>query len=149
GLADRVFQGWPAPGGGRPKPAPAPRRTARAALALCWLAVCAGLSGWLLRQAAPAPPPDHTVRAREGGGAAAPSGTTRRLLTKPIEDVRVGDRVLAGDPEVDFDSSLGEVIDATWRRLDLVMDEGGPDQLDVVLLRPSSWLERSGGVPGG
>src|SRR5262249_50803185 len=125
-----------APPAGR---APA-RRPGRPPPAGCWLTPCAALSCWGLPPAAPATP---------AAAPGAPRPTTTCLLTKPIEDVRVGDRVLVGDPQGDYDSSLGDEVDPEeWRRVDLVLDEGALGRLDVVLLRPDWWLERAGAAPG-
>lgn len=70
--------------------------------------------------------------------------------TRPIEQVQVGDRVLAGNPEMAGDRVDSELDPATWRRVELTMPKG-PDRDDavrMVLLRPSTWFERAGAVPG-
>lgn len=67
----------------------------------------------------------------------------RLQLTKPIEQVRVGDRVaFADNPAEPFDDSLGrEVNPATWQQIELRLDGQSKQRGDVVLLRPKWWLD--------
>lgn len=64
-------------------------------------------------------------------------------LTKPIEQIRVGERVaLAENPAEPFDDSLGNEVDpATWRQIELRLDGQSDQRFDVVLLRPTWWLD--------
>src|SRR5262245_12663052 len=58
------------------------------------------------------------------------------LPTRAIEEIRVGDRVLAGNPEGSVPEL--EVDPATWRRIALTLPKG-PDTdaaIDIDLLRP-------------
>jgi hypothetical protein len=78
-------------------------------------------------------------------GAAAPAPRTRN-----IEDIRVGDRVLADGVGGERDLSLGGEVDpATWRRIELRARKRDGGWADVVLLRPAWWLEQQGVKVGG
>jgi hypothetical protein len=65
--------------------------------------------------------------------------------TCPIERIRVGDRVLAGNPE--GSANEAEVDPATWRRIELVQRREGID-VDITLLRPLEWIQVMGAAPG-
>jgi hypothetical protein len=74
-----------------------------------------------------------------------------RFLTKPIEEIRPGDRVLAYNPEV-TDEQRAAAIEpdpATWRliEMELVAEDGR--RVDIRLLRPFDWINQQGAVPGG
>jgi hypothetical protein len=77
----------------------------------------------------------------------ATSGTSHQ--TRKIEEIRVGDRVLADNPSGDQDLSLGEDVDpATWRKIELRAPKRDGSWAEVVLLRPVSWLEEEGARVG-
>jgi Pretoxin HINT domain len=71
------------------------------------------------------------------------SFTSRRLLTKPIELVRVGDRVLGRNPD------RSQVVDeeapdqATWRLLEVRQVKPSGKLLIAQLLRPQWWVEEN------
>ncbi len=72
------------------------------------------------------------------------------FLTKPIEQIRPGDRVLAHNPEVtDEERNVPEPDSATWRLIELEMTGEDGHRIDVRLLRPMDWIEKHGGFPGG
>ncbi len=62
--------------------------------------------------------------------------------TRAIQDVRVGERVMAGNPEA-TEGTEAEVDQAIWRKIDLVMPKGDNTRFDteIVLLRPLGWIE--------
>ncbi len=64
-----------------------------------------------------------------------------------IEHIRVGDRVLADDPDVDA-SPATAVNPATWRKLVLraesTWDDGTVDDINVETLQPPEWVEAHG-----
>jgi len=67
-----------------------------------------------------------------------PSG---RYRTKPIGEIRTGERVLAANPQVDHAVVTASEIDpATWRNIRLRMQKPHGGTLDIVLLRPLAWL---------
>ncbi|MFN6103039.1 MAG: polymorphic toxin-type HINT domain-containing protein, partial [Planctomycetaceae bacterium] len=82
----------------------------------------------------------------EGGafsGLTAPSSTSPsgRYRTKPIGEIRTGERVLAANPQVDHAVVTASEIDpATWRNIRLRMQKPHGGTLDIVLLRPLAWL---------
>ncbi|MFN6108116.1 MAG: hypothetical protein ACK5EA_27155, partial [Planctomycetaceae bacterium] len=64
---------------------------------------------------------------------AGPSGSYR---TKPIGEIRTGERVLAANPQVDHAVVTASEIDpATWRNIRLRMRKQHGGTLDIVLLR--------------
>ncbi len=78
------------------------------------------------------------------------SATAARPLLKPIEQIRVGERVLGENPLLDAAASdVPEPNAATWRQLELRMAEPGGKQLDIVMLRPLEWIEGRGAKVGG
>lgn len=91
--------------------------------------------------------------ANEGGGRtrssvpAARRGLDRIVQPSPrakaIEEVRLGDRVLAGNPEA-TPGLTPEVDPSTWRRVTLLLPKGEENrfEVDVALLRPREWVER-------
>jgi hypothetical protein len=65
----------------------------------------------------------------------------------PIEQILVGDRVLAESPTGEEDTAFGsEIIPSDWRKLTLRAPKRDGTVADVVLLRPLQWLneQRSG-----
>ncbi|WP_436717016.1 HNH/ENDO VII family nuclease [Roseiconus lacunae] len=71
--------------------------------------------------------------------------TLRSASTKPIEEIRVGDRVLARNPEVS-DAERQHWRDPDWNdwlHLSLIMSKPDGSKVNIELLRPESWvLER-------
>ncbi len=78
-----------------------------------------------------------------------PYAAVRTTLT-PIEQIQVGDRVLAESPTGEEDTAFGsEIIPADWRKLTLRAPKRDGTVADVVLLRPLTWLNEQHGEVGG
>ncbi len=78
--------------------------------------------------------------------AAAQAALTPR--TKPIEQVRLGERTAGKNPlrkEVDEGT---EPTPETWRQVNLVMTKPSGKELQIELLRPLDWLEAIEAEPG-
>ena len=59
----------------------------------------------------------------------------------PIEQIQVGDRVLAESPTGEEDTAFGsEIIPSAWRKLTLRAPKRDGTTAEVVLLRPLTWL---------
>ncbi|HVC96161.1 MAG TPA: RHS repeat-associated core domain-containing protein, partial [Pirellulales bacterium] len=126
-------------------PAPAKPR-ARNRLGIVWLAACLLFAGWLgfgtaKRDATPRNAVDLGPHVVAVSASVLPAEAPR---TKNIEDIRVGDRVLAGNPTDELDLSLGldEPDAATWRKLVLRAPKADGTWSDIELLRPVWWLEQ-------
>jgi len=109
------------------------------------------LAGHLMLAAIrPAPPARETVQAGHASAGPRAAGPSKLLLvTKPIEQIRVGQRVLARNPELtDAERAVlaksSEPAPDTWRRLKLWMPKPDGGRLDIELLRPLSWLTTAG-----
>lgn len=62
--------------------------------------------------------------------------------TKPIDQIRVGERVLGRNPLRDeVDSILEEPNPRSWRRLTLAMEKPDRGLLEIELLRSLAWIE--------
>jgi len=71
-----------------------------------------------------------------------------RYVTSNIEDLRVGDWVLADNPELEeteyeYEAPAAVELDG-WRTVGLRMAKADGGRLDMVLLRPVEWLEECG-----
>ncbi len=78
-----------------------------------------------------------------------PHATVKTTLT-PIEQIQVGDRVLAESPTGEEDTAFGsEIIPADWRKLTLRAPKRDGTVAEVVLLRPLTWLNEQHGEVGG
>ncbi|MFN6104637.1 MAG: hypothetical protein ACK5EA_09320, partial [Planctomycetaceae bacterium] len=67
-----------------------------------------------------------------------PSGRSR---TKPIGEIRTGERVLAANPQMNHAVvTASELEPGTWRTIRLRMRKPHGGTLDIVLLRPLAWL---------
>jgi hypothetical protein len=77
--------------------------------------------------------------------AAAQSTAAFGYRTKNIEDIRVGDRVLADNPDIET-SPETQVDPSTWRKLSLRAEarweDGTPDYINVETLQPPEWMQR-------
>lgn len=63
------------------------------------------------------------------------------VATRAIQDLRVGDRVLAHNPEIaGSERNTPDPDPATWRRLQLRMQKPDSGTLDIQLLRPLDWI---------
>ena len=79
----------------------------------------------------------------------APRPAVKTTLT-PIEQIQVGDRVLAESPTGEEDTSFGsEIIPSDWRKLTLRAPKRDGTTAEVVLLRPLTWLNEQHGKVGG
>ncbi len=68
----------------------------------------------------------------------------------PIEQIQVGDRVLAESPTGEEDTAFGsEIIPSDWRKLTLRAPKRDGTTAEVVLLRPLTWLNEQHGEVGG
>ena len=78
------------------------------------------------------------------------TSASRRLRTRSIETIGLGDRVLAHNPlRHEVDTGLSEPNPATWRRIALWMTKADGSRLDIELLRPESWIAEAGASAGG
>lgn len=117
-------------------------RSPRPAVADGWLlaallTVTLGSLGWIAwdRQDAPAPMPAAATPAT-----VAPDEAIQ-LVDRPIDAIRVGERVWGEIPDRDaVDHSLPEPEESSWRLLRLTMVKGDGGRLDVELLRPLAWI---------
>ena len=126
-------------------PAPAKPRP-RNRLGIVWLAACLLFAGWLgfgtaKRDATPRNAVDLGPHVVAASASVLPAEAPR---TKNIEDIRVGERVVAGNPTDELDLSLGldEPDAATWRKLVLRARKADGSWSDIELLRPVWWLEQ-------
>ena len=72
-----------------------------------------------------------------------------QFLTKPIEQLRPGDRVMAHNPEVTNEERASyQEPDSTWQllKMEIVGEDG--HRVEVRLLRPRQWVERHGAAVG-
>ncbi len=88
---------------------------------------------------------EHLTPAVQSAPPLTPRETGRRRFV-PIETLRVGDRVLADNPEDDKPAAaqLTQVDPATWRKLvlqgRLVWHDGTVDDINVETLQPPEWI---------
>lgn len=115
-----------------------PRRGS-STLATVWLMGClavSGLFGWHFASSENSSPPDRAV-------AATPVSTTQLspYVTKSIRDIRIGERVLAHNPEVTNQERRQAIEpDSSWRHLQLEMKKADDSVLKIELLRPQEWV---------
>ncbi len=76
--------------------------------------------------------------------ASAPAVEAESFRGTPIEEIRVGQRVLADNPDVDTENRT-QVDPTTWRKLTLqtvmVWDDGTRDEVNVQTLQPPAWVQ--------
>jgi hypothetical protein len=122
------------------KAAKEPPRKSRNGRRWAWLAMC------LFLAAVAGLRPIHT---------STPAGKTptdhrAQVVTKAIEDIQLGERVLGENPESSVeDRGAAEPDPATWRELHLRAPKVDGSWADVKLLRPVSWLEEQQAKVGG
>jgi hypothetical protein len=88
--------------------------------------------------------------------AAAPVAAPARLaianstpFAKPIEQIRVGERVLAHNPELAAsEPRVRELDTANWRLVSLRCVKLDGSEIDIQLLRDVDWLKEVGAAPG-
>jgi hypothetical protein len=85
-----------------------------------------------------------------GGHAEQPERASRqkRLVTKSIEDVLVGDRMVGRNP-IREQAEGTEPDPATWRKISLFIRKDTGSGLWIDLLRPSEWIEEHDARTGG
>jgi hypothetical protein len=71
-----------------------------------------------------------------------------KLVTKNIEDIQLGQRVVGRNPLRHETQSPSEIDPATWRAVRLHMIQNGVEY-DLAFLRPLSWLKSTSAVVGG
>jgi len=72
-----------------------------------------------------------------------------RLITKPIEDIRCGDRIPSELPDGQLPDDEPEPDPATWRLVALELTKDNGDLVQVNLLRPLVWLQQAGAIDNG
>ncbi len=129
-------------------------------LARGWLAVGLAVSAILFvramphsplrgssQQAKPAAAVAMTTSAQEArASVGVPSGRSetvyiRRLITQPIETIRVGQRVLGTNPNRDEVEEFEEPDPKTWRTIEVEQIKPSGKKLYATLLRPLEWIE--------
>ena len=115
-----------------------PSQNRRSRFAVAWLVVWLALGASLLFHGLGGSLSDLDQPVLAGTG-----NTAKLQLTKPIEQIRAGERVaFAHNPAEPFDDSLGHEVDpATWRQIELRLDGRSEQRADVVLLRPKWWID--------
>jgi|GEM_PF-1674550 len=72
----------------------------------------------------------------------APAADAATIQLTPIEQLQVGDRVLANAPTEEVDLQFGtDIVPADWRKLTLLAPKRDGSTADVILLRPLTWLK--------
>jgi len=134
--------------------------TTRNRLARCWLAVGLAVSAVLFVRAMPNSPlrgSSQQVRSvavsttsTSAQGTTASVGVSgkqpetvyvRKLITQPIETIRVGQRVLGTNPNRDELEPFEEPDPETWRTIEVEQIKPSGKRLYATLLRPLEWIE--------
>ncbi|WP_460185705.1 polymorphic toxin-type HINT domain-containing protein [Thermopirellula anaerolimosa] len=111
--------------------------------------LCALLAGCCFWLGLGKEPPSYRVNRAAASAISLPAPQTR-----PIEAVRVGQRVIARNPELgEAERSTATAVDpATWRKLRLVADnrweDGTVDPIEVETLQPPEWVAKHGAHVG-
>ena len=93
------------------------------------------LAGWCIWTSFPANQPEPLQA----------SQTAQRLVTTPIGEMQLGQRVLAKNPELAGHEIDEVTVDpATWRAISLVTEKADGSSLEVDLLRPPGWMQQLG-----
>jgi hypothetical protein len=99
-------------------------------------------------QAMPTAVAGATVNSAQGTTASVDGPTTgtetvyvRRLITQPIETIRVGQRVLGTNPDRDEVEEFEEPDPKTWRTIEVEQVKPSGKRLYATLLRPLEWIE--------
>ena len=75
---------------------------------------------------------------------------TTKCITKSIEDIRIGSRVLGKNPEIgEASTNFPEPDPRDSKLITLVMPRDGKNRLDVQLIRSRQWLEQVNARVGG
>jgi hypothetical protein len=108
-----------------------------------WLMCCFGAAAVLAWRAFPARTAESAPLVRVWQTSIA------QPITKPIEQIRVGDRVKALNPELDASRRYVREVDApNWRRLHLRSVKPDGSAVDIQLLREVDWVEAMQAQPG-
>ena len=71
----------------------------------------------------------------------APAADAATIQLTPIEQLQVGDRVLANAPTEEVDLQFGtDIVPTDWRKVTLQAPKRDGSTADVILLRPLTWL---------
>ncbi|MDY3563015.1 Hint domain-containing protein [Gemmata sp. JC673] len=115
-----------------------------------WAVAAAALAGLAVaryapahtRDAGPPTPPVAAAPSPPPGPEASASAGPKVLRTRPIESIRVGDRVLGENPDREqVAPDEPEPDPRTWVRIDVRMTKPSGRVLEATLLRPRAWLE--------
>ncbi|MEQ8791449.1 MAG: Ig-like domain-containing protein [Pirellulaceae bacterium] len=113
-----------------------------------WLVMCLGLlllGGWAI-SLNPGAAPQPAAAWNSVSPTAAESAP--RLITSNIQDVQVGEWVLAHNPELaEAERSAAPIEAPLWRKLTLEMIKDNGGRLDLELLRPIDWIAEQGVAP--
>jgi hypothetical protein len=129
---------------------PKPVSTTRRMLGLAWLLGCIAAAALVMfgpwGGGSPTPPTEQAANAQPLSSIQPVSADTPSHLnqqaSKPIEQIRLGDRVIARNPEVtDEERALFEDPDPLrWRAVELSMLKDNGQRLDITLLRHEMWF---------
>lgn len=116
-------------------------------VACTWLLCCVALAVGVLRS--------HDNKQTPASFAATklityPTKLTAGVATRAIEDIRVGERVLARNPQISDEErkSWTDPDPAQLRHLKLTMPLPDGSELKIDMLRPLDWLEAAEAAPG-
>jgi hypothetical protein len=114
---------------------------------LVWVLAWIVVGGLLLLKALQPAPTTPSVSAVDPAGTAHPAPARRSIA---IEDVRVGDRVAARNPEIaQAERDQWRPIEpAGWRKLTLRMPKASGGEVRIELLRPDDWIADAGAEAG-
>lgn len=110
--------------------------------AAAWLISCLTVAALLVWRALPAARAPAVVSHRLAAAKATP-------FAKPIEQIRVGERVLARNPELESaEPTIRDVDAANWRHITLQSVKLDGSTIDIQLLREVEWVKAVGAEPG-
>ena len=125
------------------------------AVSWCWLVLGLAFGVYLLLPLRHPDASGHTAHAytseqRELTPVSFRQEPVRTHATRKIEDISVGDRVLAFNPLLSPEEHLAPDPNAgEWRQIDLAITKADGYRLDITLLRPIDWLEAQEARLGG
>lgn len=124
-----------------PVTTPTTKQTRQSKLGMAWMWGCLLLAGGFLWHGLSGD--SHSSRPLIAASTPNRVPIVSKYETKLIREIRVGERVLAHNPEVS-DSERAEAIEpdpATWRQIELTMEKADGGSLEITLLRPTDWLQ--------
>lgn len=105
--------------------------------------------GWVILAAAGISLLSKAVERLTVPGRPTPVARPAGPITRPIEQLRVGDRVLAENPQLSaLDPRDADPEPGTWRRVVLALTADDGHRVDVELLRPTDWVAEVRAEPG-